>query len=250
MSSDARAAPKAGSAPSTDDFDAFSARYDHLLDQAVAFSGGDSGYFSQYKVDCVVQREHGQPIRAMLDLGCGVGNATALFAQAWPDARFEGIDVSEQSIVVALHRSSTSEIPRANFQVYDGERLPFASDTLDLVFIAVVLHHVPVATRTRLLTEVRRVLRPGGRLYIFEHNPYNPITRKVVRECPFDENAILLRPGECRELVRSLHFEQVRVHFRLFIPPKPWLRALLPLERWLEWLPLGGQYYVRAVKPA
>ena len=236
-------------APSTDDFDAFSARYDQLLDQAIGFSGADAGYFAEYKVDFVLARERGAAIGRLLDLGCGVGNATLRFAQALPHTQFDGVDVSIESVARAQQRVAAGHLPRTRVQAYDGAQLPFADASFDLVFIAVVLHHVPVAARPALLREVHRVLRPGGRLYIFEHNPYNPLTRKVVRECPFDANAVLLSPAEGRRLARQAGFGQVQVGFRVFIPPHPALRWALPLEAALEWLPLGGQYFVRALKP-
>ena len=41
------------------------------------------------------------------------------------------------------------------------------------------------------MKEINRVLKLGGRLYFFEHNPWNPFTRFLVRTCPFDKNAQL-----------------------------------------------------------
>ena len=234
---------------STDDFDAFSADYDALLNRAIAFSGADAGYFADYKVDLVVARERGRSVSSLLDLGCGIGSATARFSAAWPQAQFEGVDVSADSVVVAQMRAQRGGIARAHFRHYDGQQLPYADASFDVVFIAVVLHHVPLELRASLMAEVRRVLRPGGRVYVFEHNPYNPLTRRVVRECPFDAGAVLLRPGECAQLLRQAGLAQVRVGFRLFVPPHPLLRWLIPVERALEWLPLGGQYYVVGTRP-
>ncbi len=234
---------------STDDFDAFSADYDALLNRAIAFSGADAGYFTDYKVDLVVSRERGRRVSALLDLGCGIGNATARFAAAWPAAQFEGVDVSADSVAVAQIRAQRGEITRAQFRHYDGQLLPYTDASFDLVFIAVVLHHVPLELRASLMAEVRRVLRPGGRVYVFEHNPYNPLTRRVVRGCPFDAGAVLLKPSECAQLLRDAGLSQVQVGFRLFIPPHPLLRWLTPIERAFEWLPIGGQYYAVGTRP-
>ena len=41
-------------------------------------------------------------------------------------------------------------------------------------------------------------LRPKGRIYIFEHNPFNPVTRWVVKHTAIDRNAVLLKPAEVR----------------------------------------------------
>jgi ubiquinone/menaquinone biosynthesis C-methylase UbiE len=236
---------RAGSA-STDDFDSFSEAYDKLLNAAV---WGAANYYTEYKVNRVAALEQRNSVSALLDLGCGVGNATVRFRQVYPAANVYGVDVSTESIAVAQKRVANEAMHGADFRTYDGSRLPYGDEQFDIVFMAVVMHHVPVQDRSPLLREVLRVLRPGGRLYIFEHNPHNPITRKVVRECPFDENAILLTPRECRRLVGSSGFEPERVGFRVFVPPHRWLRWLLPIEDALEWLPIGGQYYVRGIKP-
>jgi hypothetical protein len=82
-------------------------------------------------------------------------------------------------------------------------------------------------------------LAPGGRLFVFEHNPYNPLTRRAVRDCPFDDDAILLPPGEVRGLLQRAALAGVRQDFVLFFPRS--LARLRPLEPWLRWCPLGAQ---------
>ena len=60
-----------------------------------------------------------------------------------------------------------------------GESLPFARPS-DLFHL--VLHHVPRSERPALIDGMKRALRPGGLLFVFEHNPYNPLTRHAVAE--------------------------------------------------------------------
>ena len=55
-----------------------------------------------------------------------------------------------------------------------------------------------------------RVLRPGGIAAIFEHNPLNPLTRRVVSNCVFDEDAVLLRRRRARGLLRQAGLVPVR----------------------------------------
>jgi hypothetical protein len=64
---------------------------------------------------------------------------------------------------------------------------------------------------------------------------------------PFDRDAVLLRPAATRRLLERAGFEVQDTTF-LFVFPHA-LRALRPLERWFERLPMGGQYVVVARKP-
>ncbi|MBP8250267.1 MAG: hypothetical protein KAX72_09205, partial [Chitinophagales bacterium] len=92
----------------------------------------------------------------------------------------------------------------------------------------------------------RRVIRPGGNLFIFEHNPYNPLTVRVVNNCPFDENAELIRGADMKQRFLAAGFSSASIRYRIFFPNI--LRGMRSLEPALSWLPLGGQYYVRSRK--
>ena len=85
-------------------------------------------------------------------------------------------------------------------------------------------------------------MKPGGRVYVFEHNPLNPVTNWVVKHTPIDQNAILLRAGEVTRGLKEAGFEGVGTSYQMFFPPR--LRFLRGVENLLRWLPFGGQYAV------
>jgi hypothetical protein len=68
----------------------------------------------------------------------------------------------------------------------------------------------------------------------------------AVNTCPFDENAVLLRPRRLAAAVRAARFAACRVRYRIFFPHA--LRSFRRLEKSLTWLPIGAQYYVYARK--
>ena len=77
----------------------------------------------------------------------------------------------------------------------------------------------------------------GTDLFISEHNPYNPITRKLVRECPFDKDAVFLTKSEMIKLLERSNFKVDKAGYCLFIPPK--FSYLLKLEKNIDWFTIG-----------
>jgi SAM-dependent methyltransferase len=92
----------------------------------------------------------------VLDLGCGTGDSVDLFRSLDPDVRWTGADIADSAEVAQRTRTD------ADFVTFDGERLPFADGSFDLVYCKQVLEHV--RHPGPLLAEVARVLRPGGAL--------------------------------------------------------------------------------------
>ncbi len=124
-------------------------------------------------------------------------------------------------------------------------RIPFEDGQFDVATCVCVYHHVDPAIRVAHMAEVRRVLKPGGIMAVFEHNPLNPVTRAVVRRCPVDVDAILMKRGECLDNLRSAGFAEVSAKFTLFLPQSVYEFLGMPstrIESALGGLPLGGQY--------
>jgi SAM-dependent methyltransferase len=91
-----------------------------------------------------------------------------------------------------------------------------------------------------------RVLRPGGIAAIFEHNPINPLTRRVVSNCVFDEDAVLLRRRRARDLLRQVGLAPCEDRYIAFLPFGG--KVVVPIEAALRRVPLGAQYYVSATR--
>jgi len=99
---------------------------------------------------------------AILDVGCGTGaDVLALAAKVGPAGRVVGIDSSEQ--LIAQARATSPGLPVEFHQGNAGE-LPFADGTFDAVRSERVIEHVPDPSRA--LSEMLRVLKPGGRLLV------------------------------------------------------------------------------------
>ncbi|MDD4096126.1 MAG: class I SAM-dependent methyltransferase [Oscillospiraceae bacterium] len=228
-----------------DDFDRFAAHYrDDHTSNVKQISGVDSDYFSEYKIMEIKKWEKDASDLSVLDFGCGDGNSAAFFKKHLQPRSYCGIDVSSESIDLASKRG----LERCSFQCYNGEKIPFDTETFDIIFMANVLHHVDFSLHRHMIDECIRVLKTAGRLYVFEHNPLNPVTRKIVRDCIFDADAKLIPSRYLVRLLREAGLGTTEKRYTIFFPRKSFFKALIPMEKHLNRCPLGGQYFIRCVK--
>lgn len=222
------------------DFDRFAGNYEQTLGRALAVAGEGAEYYAAYKAKFLQRILTSSFAGKILDFGCGVGLLSGFLKEHFPAAQLDGFDVSAASI---------ERIPSAisSGRVFTCNTRELAED-YQLIVVANVLHHVPAQSRQELFCELAEHLAPDGLLSIFEHNPANPVTRRVVERCPFDEDAVLLPPAETKSYLRAAKLGLLRHDYIVFMPHAlAWLR---PLEPWLAWIPAGAQYAVLAKKDA
>jgi len=227
-----------------DNFDEFADDYRDTHDKAIKLSGADSNYFSEYKIETIAKIEKKNQAIKFLDFGCGDGNSCVYIRKYFPKAELVGIDVSAESIEIA----NQLKLENTKFESFNGIEIPYESNSFDIIFTSMVLHHIGFDLHLNLLKEIRRVLTLGGRFYIFEHNPYNPLTRKIVRECVFDEDAILLSPTYCENVIKESGFATSKTKFTIFLPRHKFLSPFFGIEKFISWLPIGAQYFINATK--
>jgi ubiquinone/menaquinone biosynthesis C-methylase UbiE len=230
----------------TDDFDRFASEYRDIHNQNIKISGTTSEYFSEYKVKIVSELEFkyiNDNLR-ILDLGCGDGNSIKYFRSYFPNSKIYGADISSKSIEVAKSKNLTD----VQLLTFDGENIPYQSKFFDIIFLAGVIHHVPEDQRSSLLSEVYRVLGDQGRLYIFENNPHNPINRKIVRDCIFDENAVLISSRQLINFLSTIGFKKNGARYTIFVPRHKLFQPLWKLEKFIYWVPIGAQFFITSSK--
>lgn len=221
-------------------FDAHAADYTDTVQRAIAASGESVQFFADLKVELMARSLGAVEPDQILDFGCGIGNTTRSLAARFAGATVTGFDVSPESIAVARRMSEERGGPR--YTACQGDALPFGDAVFDAAFTSCVFHHISPADRLHWARELRRVLEPGAPLFLFEHNPWNPLTVRVVKSIPFDEGVVLLRPGDTTRLLEAAGFSASKPRYYFFFPAG--LCALRPLERWLRRIPMGAQYYV------
>jgi len=223
-------------------FDFYSKNYNERVNNAIRQTGYDVESLVSaklYKLQSLFPTLSEKPFR-LLDFGCGVGNLYGQVSDFLPTAIYTGVDSSKDSILKArsrYHRDS-------DFQKYDSKE--WETYRYDLIFSAGVFHHIPHAEHAKLINKLSSLLNKGGRLVIWEHNPLNPITQKIVKDCPFDEDAVLVPSKDLKNHFTQVPLSNVRVIYTSFFPK--FLSALNFMDPHLGWLPLGGQYLVTGLK--
>jgi SAM-dependent methyltransferase len=223
------------------EFDRYGETYEQAVDSAIAFAGQEHDFYLEAKARRLLEltRRHvGGDRPSALDVGCGIGLVDRHLSSS---LELHGVDVSP-----AMVERAQAANPEVSYRVYDGRRLPFADDELDVAFAICVLHHVDPPDRRPLLAEMARVTRPGGLTLVFEHNPLNPLTRRVVRNCAFDEGVELVGRRELERLHRAAGLRVLDLEYLLFFPWRA--RPFALAERALTRLPLGAQYVVAGRK--
>jgi len=186
-----------------------------------------------------------------LDVGCGTGVLAAQLARAgWT---MTGADPSGGMLDVLRARS-----PEVTAVQASGTALPFPDDAFDVVLSVATLHHIADADDVRrTLAEMVRVVRPGGRVLVWDHNPRNPYWGPLMRRVPQDTGEERLI-GEAEVLQGLRGAGAAVVSSRQlglvpdFVPPRA-LGAAAAVERAVERTPLirrlGAHNVVLAAKP-
>ena len=182
-----------------------------------------------------------------LDFGCGNGRMLKFLLDSdalkplLEQARLKlfGFDTSVESINEARSLIGDERV----CLVSDLNHLP-GDVRFDFVISCHVFHHIPPAERAETVERLASWMNPASRLVIWEHNPFNPITRLLVKTCPFDGDARLLTLNTTKTLFGENSF-RYREHAYVNVFPPRWLRldAVSAIEVKLSRLPIGAQYW-------
>jgi SAM-dependent methyltransferase len=220
-------------------FDSYTDSYEAAVEQSIGFSRQKVSYFARRKAMHLLDvcgRYVGDPEKlSVLDVGCGIGITDEHLVGHVRE--LHGVDTSAETLERAAARN-----PEARYRACSEHSLPFDSGTFDAAFAACVLHHVDPDKRLAFVSELRRVLRPGGVAVLFEHNPLNPLTRIAVSRCEFDDDAILLGRRAASGLLEKSGLCPIERRYIVFFSGGD--ARVRAIERFLGAVPLGAQYYV------
>jgi SAM-dependent methyltransferase len=203
-------------APSTADVRDYWNRHIHDL-EITAHPVGSPGFFADLDQYHFEKLHHllrlvdfgGYAGRSVLEVGCGAGTDLARFAKG--GALVSGVDLSSSAIALARQNFEQQRL-QGDLREADGEQLPFASDTFDLVYAHGVVQYT--ANPQRLADECRRVLKPGGEAVFQVYNRIswlNALSKLMKVPLEHEDAPVLLKfsAGEFRCLLKG--FGDVRI---------------------------------------
>ncbi|HAJ26875.1 MAG TPA: hypothetical protein DCG53_06455 [Syntrophus sp. (in: bacteria)] len=174
----------------------------------------------------------------LLDYGCGTGEMLKWLSLFGFPGHMYGADISSDMIKEAERRCN--EPPKPFLSCIGETKTNFDGNYFDYVVATCVFHHIEREIRDDVLREIERILVPGGKLIIFEHNPINPMTRLIVKRAVIDRDAILLYPREIKCRFDRVILKLCRLEYLMFFPPN--MKPLHRLEKFLSWCPMGAQF--------
>ncbi len=117
---------------------------------------------------------HGQ----VLDVACGTGDLALAAARARPESQVVGVDAASSMIDLARRRVAPDDAERVRFLTGDLTKLDVADASVDVVLAGYALRNVPAYADA--LTELHRVMRPGGALLTLDfHRPPTALWREL-----------------------------------------------------------------------
>lgn len=132
-----------------------------LYDPLQSLMGGNS--FRRAMVDLAGI----QPGQRVLDIGCGTGSLVVQLSKRHPEADITGLDPDPKALARARRKAERTGVsPTLDLGFSDA--LPYPDASFDFVFSSFMFHHLKPEEQQATLSEVRRVLKPGGALHLVD----------------------------------------------------------------------------------
>jgi len=214
----------------TINFDEHSSNYVEKILKSFGSIDNNLNYYHLGKVK-IAKRELSLNPKKILDFGCGVGSMLKFLKEDFRKSKFYAYDESSKSL----------EQLKKNYPDVNCLSNLDTNERFDLILISNVIHHVKSDQRNFFFEKIYKLLDVSGELLIFEHNPYNPITLKIVANCEFDADAELINKKNLIKLCYKNNFKLQKSGYIHFFPST--FKYFFKFEKYLKWFFLGAQYF-------
>lgn len=161
-------------------------------------------------------------VHSILEIGCGMGTIlTATQSRLGSTSTYLGVDLSLQMVTQGhLRALDNYDKKRVSLLVASGLSLPVDDSLFDVVLLSHVIKYFTDEEFSQVLWEAKRVLKPGGRIVLWEFHPmWTPsVTGLILRCCKAQK---LRHPIELRDTMKTAGFSDLTA-FRVVTPWLPW----------------------------
>jgi len=162
------------------------------------------------------------PDHSILEIGCGIGTILTVTQRRLCSAStYLGVDLSFQMVAQGHRRAlENGDQKQVSLLVASGLSLPVDDSLFDVVLLSHVIKYFTDEEFSEVLWEAKRVLKPGGRIVLWEFHPvWTPsITSVILRCCKAQK---LRHPIELRDTMKAAGFSDLTA-FRIVTPWLPW----------------------------
>lgn len=185
--------------------------------------------------------------KKLLEVGCGVGAQTEILLRRFPDLYVTGIDLNDKQLSAAKESLEKLSYAQSRYELkqMNAQSMSFTTENFDGAFLCFVLEHVP--DPRRVLSEVRRVLSPGGTIYVTEVlnssfflDPYSPNTLKywmAFNDYQYDQKGDPFMGAKLGNLLMQIGFRNIETEVKTwFLDNRHPQKRKEMIEFWTELL--------------
>ena len=197
-------------------FRQWSKNYDRSFLQHIVFKKAHNMFM------CEINIHPAKDGMRLLDVGCGTGEFASRVSDHPSRMELEGVDLSPHMVEVANSKFMDNE--DVSFKLGDVEHLPYENDAFDIITCSHSFHHYP--DQKRAVSEMHRVLKPGGKLMIIDGSKDNILGKFIYGVVIkwIERHIYHIPAGEMREVFTMAGFKNIMQ--RSFNPLAPLLLTI------------------------
>lgn len=151
----------------------------------------------------------------ILDFGSGTGSLAIMIKEQFPSANIIGVDVDEKIIAFAEKKIKAKGL-NIPLKQYDGENLSFfGNQQFDKVVSSLVFHHISTSGKRKILSQLYRIIKPGGELCIGDFgkpkNIYTKLGFGILRRFDGKENTNVNGQGLLPTYIEDAGFKDIQI---------------------------------------